>query len=230
MQRFLVQYSLLALFFVFISSCQDGEKEASVLESTYFYPRTDSPVVYIYQDSLNPIYELFERIIPYYDPLGQHLLIERYNANFQLIEAYDLLADQGHKVFNHILYANENQIMATITDSTFMPWSGKGKFSSSFPSTVDSIMFSMVNNRSLSSETGNFDWEGKTLKTRIFVDSISTLIIDLKNKREKPMNAVARHEFAEGIGRVRIQLIDGTSNLVLVGILSEKDWNVLRTR
>jgi hypothetical protein len=173
---------------------------------------------------------MFERIITYYDPLGNHLLIERYNSNFVLVESYDLLYDKNFQVFNHKLYANNIEIIAEVSDSTFVPWEGTGVFASTFQSTVDSIMFVMRNKRSLLDERGSFTWEGKEIQTLQMIDSIQTIAIDVKNKREKPASAVAVHEFAEGLGRIRIKTTDGSSNLVLKGILSESEWKKLITK
>jgi hypothetical protein len=162
--------------------------------------------------------------------MGEHLLIERYNSNFTLVESYDMLVEKEYKVINHKLYDGEREITAQIKDSTFMPWSGSGIFSSNFPSTADSIVFSMKNKRSLNEREGSFVWNKKLLETKIFTDSIYTIAYDLKNQREKNGSAVAYHEFAEGIGRVRIKTSDGKSNLILVKIISEGDWKRIITK
>jgi len=223
------------LFFGFLccsltfSSCKQTPK-SSDLSQQFMYPQAPEPYVYVFQDSLDPFFEMFERIITYYDPLGNHLLIERYNSNFVLVESYDLLYDKNFQVFNHKLYANNIEIIAEVSDSTFVPWEGTGVFASTFQSTVDSIMFVMRNKRSLLDERGSFTWEGKEIQTLQMIDSIQTIAIDVKNQREKPASAVAVHEFAEGLGRIRIKTTDGSSNLVLKGILSESEWKKLITK
>ncbi len=230
MPRSINTIGIISVMMTILWSCESAKDQYRRLAETYFYPTTDGPMIYIYQDSLDPIYEMFERIVPVYDPLGKHLLVERYNSNFVLLESFDLLADKDYQVFNHVLYTQDQQIIANITDSTYMPWNGSGKFSSSFPSTVDSIMFTLANERSLNNDSGKFPWKGQELTTRSFTDSITTTAIDLKNKREKVLKTVAIHEFAEGIGRVRIKTADGKSNLVLKSIITERDWNTLRTK
>lgn len=226
----LIHFSFaLSIFALAFSSCKPKEKTEN-LSLTFMYPKSSTPYVYVFQDSLNPFFEMFERIVTYYDPLGNHLLIERYNANFVLVEAYDLLYDKNYQVFNHLLYFGTSEIIAQVSDSTFVPWEGSGIFASSFQGTVDSIMFVMHNKRSLMSERGTFEWKGEKIATLQMVDSIQTMAIDLKNKREKPASVVAIHEFAEGMGRVRIRTLDGTSNLVLKAVLTEDEWKKLITK
>ncbi len=221
---------LLGFTVLLLYSCKNDNTETNELRESYFYPVSNQPYIYVFQDSLDPFFEMFERIVSYYDPLGQHLLIERYNANFTLVESFDLLTEKEFKVFNHTLYSGSRQILAKVTDSTFMPWSGRGTFASSFPGAVDSILFSIKNKRSLNTETGIFDWNDTKMTTRIFTDSIFTMAIDLKNQKEKAVSAVAFHEFAEDIGRVRIKTADGRSNLVLQKIMTEEEWKKLVTK
>jgi hypothetical protein len=212
-----------------ISAC-DSTNTVTDLPQKFMYPQAPEPYVYVFQDSLDPVFEMFERIITYYDPLGNHLLIERYNSSFALVESYDLLYDKDYQVFNHSLFVGQTQILAQVSDSIFVPWTGSGVFSSSFQGTSDSIMFVMRNKRYMKDERGSFLWDGKKVQTLQMVDSISTVAIDLKNKREKPGSAVAIHEFAEGLGRVRIKTLDGNSNLVLKRILTESEWKKLVTK
>lgn len=219
---------LLALTVLF-SSCNRPNSSVELAQK-FMYPEAAQPYIYVFQDSLDPFFEMFERVVTYNDPLGNHLLIERYNSNFVLLESYDLLYDKDYQVFNHILYFGQSQIIAQVSDSTFVPWAGKGAFASSFQGTAEGIMFTMRNNKSLIQERGSFNWNGEQLATLCVLDSISTLAIDLKNNLEKPASTVAIHEFAEGLGRVRIRTADGSSNLVLKAILSESDWKNVITK
>lgn len=219
----------LSVFMVSLSSCKRSD-DALELSKQFMYPQADQPYIYVFQDSLDPFFEMFERVITYYDPLGNHLLIERYNSNFVLLESYDLLYDKNYQVFNHILYVGQSQVIAEVSDSTFIPWTGNGVFASSFQGTTDGIMFKMRNNRSLIPERGSFTWNDEKLITLQVLDSINTVAIDLKNNLKKPASTVAIHEFAEGLGRVRIRTLDGSSNLVLKAILSESDWKKVITK
>lgn len=220
--------SVLLFFQMFTFSC--ARKETIVFDETFFYPKSAQPYVYVFQDSLDPFFEMFERVITFYDPLGEHMLIERYNANFTLVESYDLLSENNYVVHNHTLYHNGKPIIAHVVDSSFVPWKGTGVFSSTFPGSVDSIMFSLKNKRSMNNEFGNFHWKEEKLETRIVTDSIFTLAIDLKNQKEKSQSVVAFHEFAQGLGRVRIKTADGKSNLVLQKILTDDEWLKLITK
>jgi hypothetical protein len=219
----------MGLLTISLSSCK-RTNNATELAQRFMYPQSDEPFVYIFQDSLDPFFEMFERVITYYDPLGNHLLIERYNANFILLESYDLLYDKNYQVFNHILYFGQSQIIAEVKDSVFVPWEGKGVFSTTFQGTTDGVFFKMQNKRLLLDEKGSFEWNGTKLVTLQVLDSISTLAIDLKNNREKPASTQAIHEFAEGLGRVRIRTLDGSSNLVLKAIISDADWKKMVTK
>ncbi len=217
------------LLSVSLSAC-NRKNDGAELVQKFMYPYSDVPYVYVFQDSLDPFFEMFERIVTYYDPLGNHLLIERYNSNFMLLESYDLLYDKDFQVFNHVLYFGQSQIIAQVGDSIFVPWQGSGVFSSSFKGTTEGIMFQMKNNKSLIQERGSFNWNGGKLLTLQVLDSISTVAIDVRNNREQPASTVAVHEFAEGLGRVRIRTLDGSSNLVLKAVLSESDWKKLITK
>jgi hypothetical protein len=224
-----LKFSFIVINLLLVVSCSSKSESSDELAKNYFYPNEPKPYVYVFQDSLNPVFEMFERIVTYQDPWGEHRLIERYNSNFMLIESYDVLVDHDYKVLNHVLYHGTKEIIAKISDSTFMPWQGKANFSSSFPGTVDSIYFTMTNKRSLQEKKGGFIWNKEQLSTRLFLDSIYTLAVDLKNQKEKILTTVAIHEFAKGLGRVRIQSTVGEYNLVLINKISEEDWQKMVT-
>ena len=230
MQVKILFITLLSFMTALFMGCKNDTSNKVIDAKAFFYPSSNAPYVYIFQDSLDPFYEMFERIITYHDPSGEHRVIQRYNANFDLVEAYDILVDKNYKVLTHTLYSGNREIPAQVHDSVFMPWTGSGIFSSSFPGAVDSIMFTLRNKRHLTDEQGSFELSENQYETRIFVDSIYTLAIDLKNKKEKAQSAVAYHEFAKDLGRVRIRTADGASILVLVKILSDEDWKRLITK
>jgi len=216
------------LSFLLVSCSQKSDSNSPFEE--FMYSKMESPYVYVFQDSLNPFFERFERIVTYNDPLGDHMLIEFYNADFVLVESFDLLQDKQYQVLSHYLYVGSQQIVAEVRDSTYIPWEGSGVFASSFPGTVDSIMFIIRNKRSLTDKRGTFEWKGEEIETIQITDSVYTLAIDLKNQREKPANGVLIHEYAKGMGKVRIRTKDGTSNLVLKAILTEAEWKTLITK
>jgi hypothetical protein len=213
-----------------LSACNQN-KSGKALEEQFSYPKGDVPRVYIYQDSVNPIFETFDRIVHYTDGFGNHQLIERYNENFALVESIDILLDEESKIFKQVFNVGASQITAQIKDSVFMPWSGEpSKYWSTFPSTADSLSFILRSERSLNAGEGRFSYNDKTYKTISFTDSVFTTAIDLKNRRERQMNGVLIHEFAEGLGRVRIRATDGSTNLVLKRIITDDEWNKLRTK
>lgn len=218
------------LILVFCACNSNTENQSSSDFVEFMYPERAEPYIYVFQDSLNPFYEMFERVITRSVGGQKQMLIERYNYNFQLVEAYLLSYDHHFKVLNHALYNGASEIPTTITDSTFMPYEGRGVFTTSFPGTNDSIMFSMKNVRQRLEEQGVFDWEGETLTTIQFSDSIFTLAADIKNRLEQSQNAVAIHHFAKGLGRVMITMRDDSSILILKRILTEAQWKKIITK
>lgn len=206
----------------------ENQNSSDFLE--FMYPERAEPYIYVFQDSLNPFYEMFERVITRSIGGQKQMLIERYNYNFQLVEVYLLSYDNHFNVLNHALYNGASEIPTAITDSTFMPYDGRGVFATSFPGTNDSIVFSMKNVRQRLEEQDVFEWEGQTLKTIQFSDSIFTLAADIKNRLEQSQNAVAIHHFAKGLGRVMITMRDDSSILILKRILTEAQWKKIITK
>jgi hypothetical protein len=218
------------LILVLVSCKSTTEKQNISDFHEFMYPEHAEPYIYVYQDSLNPFYEMFERVITRNFGGQKQMLIERYNYNFQLVEAYLLAYDNHFKVLNHALYNGPSEIPTTVTDSVFMPYDGRGVFATSFPGTNDSIMFSMKNVRNRIEKQGVFEWEGETFTTIQFSDSIYTLAADIKNRLEQEQNAVAIHHFAKGMGRVMITMSDDSSILILKRILTEAQWKKIITK
>jgi hypothetical protein len=158
------------------------------------------------------------------------MLLERYNHNFQLVEAYLLSYDKQFQVMSHMLYSNAIEIPTSIKDSTFMPFDGDGVFSTSFPGMVDSIVFHLRNVRQRLDERGSFQWESQNLETIKFSDSIYAVAVDLKNQLERVDKTKAIHHFAKGLGRVITETEDKSSVLVLRKILTEEEWKYIITK
>jgi len=215
---------------VSISCTNKTDQNVNFSFEEFMYPEKAEPYVYVYQDSLNPIYEMFERVITKNVGGSKQMLVERYNYNFQLVEAYLLSYENQFQVLNHVLYMGSHEIPTMIADSVFMPYNTRGVFETSFPSTTDSIMFSMRNVRHKLADQCIFIWEGQNLPTMRFVDSIFTLAIDMKNEKEQAQNGVAIHHFAKGVGRVMIAMEDNSSILVLKKVLSEDQWKNIITK
>lgn len=197
----------------------------------FFYPYNPEPKVYVYQDSINPMFEVFERVFTTEDELlGKHLWIERYNSNFMLTETIELVSSKNLNVYNHLISVRGDLYNGEVRDSSFFPFFGACHFSSTFPSNIDTIAFHYDNRRSISEEKGNFLWNGKNLKTITVLDSIKTYAIDTKNKKEKMTSSIAKTVYAEGLGKVQVKSLNGKVNLKLTRILSDSEWTFIVTK
>jgi len=218
---------------VLIASCTNDKKKT--LENNenlaFFYPFNSEPKIYVYQDSINPMFETFERIFTTEDKLlGKHLWIERYNANFKLTETIEMVYEKNLNVYNHLVGVRGDLYNAEIRDSSYFPFFGKSHFSSTFPSNIDTIAFHYDSKRTLTDEKGFFHWNDEKLKTISVLDSIKTYAIDTKNKKEKMNSSIAKTIYAEGIGKVQVRSLNGKVNLKLTRILTDAEWKHIITK
>jgi hypothetical protein len=210
--------------------CKSGDSVEEQGMMDYFYPLSAEPVVYVYQDVNNPLYEVFERVFVTEDVLGKHFWIERYNTEFMLTETTELLVDKQLRVHNHLVGVRGDLRNAEVKDSTYYPFFGPSHFSSLFPSNVDTISFYLDMRRSLTNEKGTFAWEDKELETIVVIDSLKNYMIDTKNRREKVTQTVGRTSFAKGLGKVYVESADGQFALKLARILTDKEWRFVVTK
>ncbi len=223
----------IAALILLIASCTDETKQT--LENNdnlaFFYPFNNEPKIYVYQDSINPMFEVFERVFTTEDTLlGKHLWIERYNGNFKLTETIELVYEKNLNVYNHLVGVRGDLYNAEVRDSSFFPFFGTSHFSSTFPSNIDTIAFHFDNRRTLTDEKGTFEWNDNKLKTITVLDTIKTYAIDTKNKKEKMNSSIAKSIYAEGIGKVQVKSVNGKVNLKLTRILSDPEWKHIITK
>lgn len=223
----------IAVLILLFASCSDNNKKTldNNENLAFFYPFNNEPKIYVYQDSLNPMFEVFERVFTTDDTLlGKHLWIERYNANFRLTETIELVYEKNLNVYNHLVGVRGDLYNAEVRDSSFFPFFGTSHFSSTFPSNIDTIAFHYDSRRSLSDEKSVFQWNDKELKTIVVLDTIKTYAIDTKNKKEKMSSSIAKSIYAEGIGKVQVKSVNGKVNLKLTRILTEAEWKHIITK
>jgi hypothetical protein len=224
-----LKYSLILTLLLTLIACSDKNvKEIPFLE--YYYPFDSEPKVYVYQDSLNPLYEVFERVFTVEDPMGKHLWIERYNTNFSLTETVEILATDKLNVRNHLIGVRGNLESAVVRDSLFFPSFGTSIFSSTFPSNNDTIVFHYEIKRTLQDKKGIFNWEDKTLETINTLDSVKAYIIDVKNEKEKVNLSLAKSVYAKGLGKVQVFSLNGAVNLQLKRVLTDEEWKFIVTK
>lgn len=228
--RYLVLFTLVLLF----TNCTDDNSVKTLENNEYllfFYPFNTEPKIYVYQDSINPMFETFERVFVTEDTLlGKHLWIERYNANFNLIETVELLYHKNLNVYNHLVAVRGDLYNAEVRDSSFFPFFGTSHFSSTFPSNIDTIAFHFDSRRKLTDEKGVYNWNDKQFKTITVLDTIKTYAIDTKNKKEKMNSSIAKTIYAEGIGKVQVKSLNGKVNLRLTRILTDPEWRNIITK
>lgn len=227
--RIIGMYTLLTLV---ISCTPQKEDFEESFFFPYFYAVQDEPLIYVYQDSLNPMFEVFERVFTTEDTInGKTIWLERYNSAFRLLETYQFSYDRDLKVNNHTVSNGKLYISSEIRDSIFFPFFGDtAHFSSTFPSMTDSIVFHLDSKKSLQKEKGNFTWNDKRLETVQVTDSIKYYAVDLRNKKEKVTETIGVTTYAKGMGKVHIKSANGKVNLRLTRILTEEEWKFIITK
>ena len=221
----------LSLFALFACTSNTNQVADDHENLAYFYPFHTSPVVYVYQDSLSPMFEIFERIFVTEDELmGKHLWIERYNSNFILTETIEMVQLHNYNVYNHLVGIRGDLYNAEIRDSSFFPLTKATHFSSTFPSNVDSIAFHYEIKRSVLNQNGTVNWNDTELNSLTTIDSITTFAIDVKNRKEKKNTSVSNTIYAKGIGKIQVKSQNGNVNLKLTKILTDEEWKYVITK
>lgn len=220
---------VIALLLALFSCQQDGKNDLEFMP--YFYEADSSPKIYVYQDSLNPLFEVFERVFVVEDEVnGKVVWIEKYNMNYRLLETFQFSMKHDLHVMNHLVSAKGKLINAELRDSTYYPLLGQSHFSSTFPSNVDSLIFHYDMKRSLLDKKNHFVFDDKAIETIFIQDTITTYAIDIRNQLEKKSQSISTTQFAKGIGKVQTTSANGKVNLRLTRILSEEEWKYISTK
>lgn len=225
--KYVVFFTLIMALF----SCKtDGISDKEFMP--FFYTADSSPKIYVYQDSINPLFEVFERVFVVEDEInGKILWIEKYNADFRLIETQQFSYNNNMNVLNHMVLVRGDLYNAEVRDSTFFPiHNNQSHFSSTFPSNRDSIVFHYDMKRTLLSEKKTHTYNKQDYTAIEVIDSISSYAIDLRNQMEKKTEAVAITTFAHGLGKVQTQSNNGKVNLKLTRVLTDEEWKFIITK
>lgn len=139
----------LSIIAIFVVACSNGKSDDDPQESrsdlkAYFFP-SDSlePYIYVYAEENNPLDEKIYRVYTLRTPEKEHLVVEKFNANFRITEGYSYdLTDDLNVVDHMIVDARGKKRKANLSASVLFPENEEEKslFISDFPAHIDSLV------------------------------------------------------------------------------------------
>lgn len=225
-----MKYVVFFTLIMALLSCKtDGISDKELMQ--FFYSADNSPKIYVYQDSINPLFEVFERVFVVEDEInGKIFWIEKYNADYRLMETHQFSYNNNMDVLNHLVLVRGDLYNAEVRDSTFFPIHGQSHFSSTFPSNRDSIIFHYDMKRTLLSDKKTHTFNKQDFIAIEVIDSIASYAIDFRNELEKKTESVAITTYAQGLGKVQTKSNNGKVNLKLTRVLTDEEWKFIITK
>ncbi|MGB0933009.1 MAG: hypothetical protein ACPGU5_01935 [Lishizhenia sp.] len=227
---------IFALFFLvaLISACNSTDKSSNenALFSDYFYPNRDkTPVIYVYQDSVNGLNEKFFRTYTTKGEDQDYFNVERYTADFRITEAYQYSLKDSLLINDHMVVdaygekrkakLNANFLLPkTLNDESF--------FSSNFPSQLDSVIMIYDVKSSVINPTYPVVFDGKTYDGIMVRDSIKYQVFNPITKKAKSTVVAQNSIYAKGIGLYSYGSVKNTILFQLQKILTEEEWRVVK--
>ncbi|HLW30044.1 MAG TPA: hypothetical protein VKX29_04240 [Brumimicrobium sp.] len=221
---------LIIILVTTFSACNNSEKRDAEIEKDYvdyFYP-TDSliPFIYVFQDENDPLNEKIQRIYRLESPTDTNLVVEYFNANFRITEAFSYSID-SFLVNDHMIVDGDGlKRKAKVTSNSFFPLirDKYAHFISDFPSHLDSIALVYQSKKSIINDDYKIELFGKTLPAVLVKDSVIITFVNTFTKQGSSQNAVVNRVFAKGYGLVQWSSDDGAIVYDLKRILNNDWW------
>ena len=172
--------------------------------------------------------ERYAHLIPQHQMNDTAYIIERFNANLRLTEAFSLTAQEGFIVVQkHKVSTPETKYEAKLKSNQWFPLQTNSiaHFSSNYPEN-DSIIQVWDQKRSFDRFIDDFSYNGTSKRAAKIISDVVIYRIDQKNKKEQKAAELTLHEYwVEGVGLVKTHPADDeTLHYMLDKQLSQENW------
>ncbi len=188
-----------------LAGCNEEVKSENPL-ANYFYPLNEDPIVYVYRDMAKGIDERYHRIYRIDDSFGKHLVVEIYNSEARLLEAYNYNVDSLNMMDHMVVDGNKINQKGELGKTQFFPFGrkGKGEFLSRIPGPIDSTYIIYEIDRKFHPKQGKTQKVlGEQVKTIVFKDDFSLTMFNAKNEAKDQKKGQTISYYADGFGLVR---------------------------
>ena len=193
--------------------------------SSYFYPFDTIPRIYQYRDMVHGLSEQFHRVYGLIDGYGKHIIIERYESNGRLVEAYNFNTDSLNIIDHTVVNSKGINEKATLYKNELFPknMGDSSKFASKFSAVSDSTVMLMEWFRKVVSiESRTVMSEQK--QCLILDDAWRYTLLNPFTREENETLLNGSHYYAKGIGLVEWMDENKKVHWVLEKIISQKKW------
>lgn len=239
-----MKYWILFLSGLVLFSCNEESSENVVADSdevkingltgelaSYYYTNIDKkPQIYVYADSLNPVAEQIERVYHLLEDSTLQLVIEKYNAQLRIKEAYSLKLDDSLRFFDHMIVdRTAKKRKAKVEADRYFPLTKTEvtNFVSHFPGVMDSTV--MINDVKSHYVRGPFKMNvlGEEKDVILVKDTVTWIQVNPATNLGNTNKGVIDRYYAKEMGLVAYGSEDGTIMYNLQRILKEEEWQAI---
>lgn len=245
--RFLLVVFLIGIFFS-CESNQEGNKQEEIQESDsikntqseaalkrdslsvfdYFYPVTDEPYIYAFQDKFNPISERFFRYVTMEKDGDDLFVIEMYNDALRIFEGFTLDRSSNFKIIDHMKVDRKGlKRKSNMLKTQYFPndFNDQSVFIVDFPSHLDSVIMVYESRKNIIATGVEIQIMGKKVNTIKLIDSVRVHMVNTYTQKTSTQVAPIYRYYAEGKGQVRFEGVDTDVQYNLVKILPDSWWS-----
>lgn len=228
--------TIFALFLIglLFSACKTAPKKENntSLFSDYFYPNRDkTPLIYIYQDSVNGLNEKFFRTYTTEGEDQNFFNVERYSADFRITEAYQYSLRDSLRINDHMVvdgYGEKRKakvranylLPRTLNDESF--------FSSSFPSQLDSVILIYEVKSTVLNTDHSVQFNGKEHQAIVVRDSLKYQVYNPITQKAKSTVVAQNSVYAKGLGLYSYGSVKNSILFKLQKTLTEEEWRAVK--
>jgi len=215
---------LVCLLLLSMAACSSNEEREEL--RAYFYPENKEDKFYVYRDQTNGLDEQIHRIYTVKDSKGKHLVIERYNAEGRITEAYNYGLDSLLLDDYMVVDRDGKKRQAELFKNELFPIrrSGEMYFASRFPGVADSTFFLYEIKRRVEEEkVSKAMYMDKERQLLLCADHVRLTVFNPFTKKENSKESKVFTVYAKDLGLV--EWFDEGKNVhfVLEQVLDRKE-------
>lgn len=233
MKSFLYTLLVVAALSGATSCSHDSQDEAKLGNdqidySNYFFP-TDSlkPYIYVYHDENKPLDDKIYRIYRLKSPKKEHLVIEKFNPNFRITEAFSYDLEDSLKIVDHMIVDGEgSKRKSKVTASRHFPINNvdRALFISDFPAHIDSLIGIYKSSKKVISDGFEYSLFDQTTEAIKVEDEITLSFVNPTTQKGSSNSVKVTRVYAEGYGMTEWYTEDKKIHYRLKRVLSNAWW------
>ncbi|MCH2223530.1 MAG: hypothetical protein MK066_02080 [Crocinitomicaceae bacterium] len=192
----------------------------------YFYQYDTIPKIYVYRDLVDGLTEQFHRVFGIKDSQGEHIVVEIYDENRNLLEATNYALDSLNVLDQMMIDFQTGEKKATsIGENDLIPMVREdiSKFTSIFQGPQDSTLFMQEIERSFAIEA-DIEIMDKAIKTIVLDEKMSLTLMNPFTKEEGTRIFETKRYFAKDLGLVEWHSLSKSQHYRLEKIMSQTDF------